>query len=758
MSTIGRRIEVRGIVQGVGYRPWIYKLASQRGLTGRVRNDSGGVVIDAFGELPALDEFAAVLRREHPEAAEIVEVNSRAIAPEMLDGFVIAPSTGEDEIRVSIPPDLATCEACRKEIFNPRNRRYRYAFTNCTHCGPRFTIARDVPYDRAATTMAVFEMCEACRREYDDPDDRRFHAQPNACPVCGPRLLLISSDGQDVPTQDAIASTAAVLAIGAIVAVKGLGGFHLACDATNAAAVARLRLRKHREEKPFAVMVENLREADRVAVLSDAERALLASPIRPIVLARPRTGAGLAAAVSPDAPLVGLMLPYTPLHHLLLHDVGTPLVMTSGNLADEPLTYRDDAARTRLADLADFLLLHNREIDAFCDDSVTRVIAGAPALIRRSRGYVPRAVAMKPPCDEPVLACGALLKNTFCLASGDSAYPGPHIGDLDNLAAFDAYICAIDRMERFLQLTPQLIAHDLHPDYWSTRYALARSEKAIAVQHHHAHIASVMVEHGLNGPVIGVAYDGTGYGSDGAAWGGEVMLADRETFNRVATLRPIALAGGDVAIKQPWRLAVALLDDAYDGDPPPHLLQRFARVSAEQISAVRAVITDGKCAPLAHGAGRYFDAIGALVLGRERAAFEGQIALALNGAAGGHDHGGYAFIIDHSHTPWSIDLRLMVRGIVEDLEAGVPAAVIAARFHDTLVEATALAVESAADLHGEAPVAMSGGCFQNPRLTESLIARLSPRLPVYINRQVPPGDGGIALGQAAIAAAIAKGH
>jgi hydrogenase maturation protein HypF len=759
MITVGRRIEVRGIVQGVGFRPWVYKLAVEEGVTGRVSNDAAGVIIDAFGSEAALDDFAERLIHEPPPAAEIVDVRSRAIAPEPVSGFSIAASASAEELRVSIPPDLATCPECLAEIFDPGNRRYRYPFTNCTHCGPRFTIARDVPYDRAATTMATFTMCEACRREYDDPADRRFHAQPNACPVCGPHVALISNDGRRVPAVDAIESAAAAIAVGAIVAIKGIGGFHLACDATDASTVARLRLRKRREEKPLAVMVADLRAAETIAALDAEERALLQSVARPIVLARPQPGSPLAAGVAPDAPLVGVMLPYTPLHHLLLAGFPRPLVMTSGNISDEPLAYQNDDALRRLTGLADFLLIHDRDIDAFCDDSVARVIAGAPVLIRRCRGYVPRAVTMSPPAHEPILACGALLKNTFCIAMGDSAYLGPHIGDLENLAAFDAYAGAIERMKRFLRVEPEVLACDLHPDYLSTRYALSqRNTTAICVQHHHAHVASVMAEHGLRGPVIGVAYDGAGHGTDGAAWGGEILLAHLDSFERVAALRPIPLAGGDTAVREPWRLAVALLRDAYQGNVPAGLQARFPGVSSREIDGVTRLLDSGLQMPLAHGAGRYFDAIGALVLGRARSAFEGQVALAWNGIADPREHGGYPFIVDHGSVPWSIDLRMMVEAIVEDLTAMVPSSIISARFHNTLAEATALAVESAAAAYGALPVALSGGCFQNPRLAESLITRLSPRFDVFVNRRVPPGDGGIALGQAAVAAAFVKGR
>jgi hydrogenase maturation protein HypF len=758
VSAIGRRIEVRGIVQGVGFRPWIYKLAREHGLAGRVLNDATGVVIDAFGSEVALDEFAEELRHDPPPAAEVAAVSWRTIPAEPLDGFSIMPSVPSAELRVSIPADLATCPECLAEIFDPKDRRYRYPFTNCTHCGPRFTIARDVPYDRAATTMARFTMCEACQREYDDPSNRRFHAQPNACPVCGPQLTLTSNDGRAIDVSDPIDGTAAALGRGAIVAIKGIGGFHLACDATNASAVARLRRLKRRDEKPFAVMVADLDAAGRLAVLSDEERALLASVTRPIVLASRREHSPLAANVAPDAPLVGLMLPYTPLHHLLLRAAMCPLVMTSGNLSDEPLAYRNREALERLSMLADFLLLHDRDIDTFCDDSVSRLIAGGPVLLRRSRGYVPRGVRVLPPFDQPVLACGALLKNTFCVGIGDTAYPGQHIGDLENLAAYDAYVRSIDRMERFLRVEPVIVAHDMHPDYLSTRYALERAQpRTIAVQHHHAHVASVMAEYAIRGPVIGVAFDGSGYGTDGTAWGGEILLTELDRFERLATLHPLRLPGGDAAVREPWRIAVALVLDAFDGRMPASLRSRFNGITDAQFEGVARMATSGLNAPPAHGAGRYFDAIGSLVLGRTGAAFEGQIALAWNGIADPREGGGYPFAIDHGSRPWSIDLRLMVHAIVEDLDAGVAPRTIAARFHNTIVEATAQAIESAATAHGDLPVALSGGCFQNPRLTESLIARLSPRFDVHINRRVPPGDGGIALGQAVVAAAIAKG-
>jgi len=476
MITIGRRIEVRGIVQGVGFRPWIYKLAHEGGVSGRVRNDSGGVIIDAFGSAAALDGFSRHLIETPPPAADIVDVRWYEIAPETLDAFTIGTSASSAALRVSIPPDLAACPECLAEIVDPRDRRYRYPFTNCTQCGPRFSIATGVPYDRCATTMTHFTMCEACQREYDDPDDRRFHAQPNACPVCGPRLTLLSKDGREIPAVDPISSAAIAIVVGAIAAIKGIGGFHLACDATDDAAVRRLRRLKRRDAKPFAVMAADLDDAERLAILTDAERALLQSAARPIVLATPRPGSPLAPMVAPDAPLTGLMLPYTPLHHLLLRSAARPLVMTSGNISDEPLAYRNVDALERLAPLADFFLLHDRGIESSCDDSVARVIAGSPVLLRRSRGYVPRPVAVSPPFPSPVLACGALLKNTFCIGLRDSAYPGPHIGDLSNLAAYDAYVAAIDRMQKFLRVEPEIIAHICIPT--TSRHATPNRDRS----------------------------------------------------------------------------------------------------------------------------------------------------------------------------------------------------------------------------------------------------------------------------------------
>ncbi len=754
---IGRRIEIRGVVQGVGFRPWIYRLAQEEGLAGRVRNDTMGVTIEAFGSESALDLFMRRLESIPPPAAHIQEVRSSPIPSEPLDTFVITQSADAVGRRASIPPDLATCPACLSEVFEPTDRRYRYPFTNCTNCGPRFTIARDVPYDRPATTMASFRMCPACEQEYDSVNDRRFHAQPNACPMCGPRLALMTAGGERLDSADAIATAAQALAAGFIVAVKGIGGFHLACDATASEAVRRLRVRKRRDEKPFAVMVRDLPEADRVAVLTGEEQHLLMSVERPIVLARRREGSALAAEVAPNNPLVGVLLPYSPLHHLLVRDAARALVMTSGNLSEEPLAYRNEEALERLATIADLFLVHDREIETSCDDSVARIIAGRPVVLRRSRGYVPRAIAVSSEFRLPVLACGALLKNTFCIGAGDGAHLGPHIGDLENLETYRAFEESIERMERFLRVTPAVIAHDLHPEYLSTRYAKARPEDIkIGVQHHHAHIASAMAEHRLIGPVIGVAYDGTGYGTDGTSWGGEVMVASYEAFDRMATFRPIALAGGDAAIRHPWRIALALLEDAFDGEPPLDAFPLFAALPRQDVAVVRQMIASRFRAPLAHGVGRYFDGIASLVLGRADSRHEGQIALEWNVAADPAEDRRYGVEVDRTQVPWTLDLRPMVREIAQEMIAGVPAPLISARFHNTLAAATTDLVCGAAAAHGKLPVVLSGGCFQNPRLAESVARRLSSQFTVHLHSRVPPGDGGIALGQAVVAGTIAR--
>ncbi len=752
----GRRIAIRGVVQGVGFRPWVYRLAQEEGIAGRVCNDGNGVTIEAFGFEAALDAFLQRLEAAPPPAADIRDVQWEPIPPEPARDFVIVASARAEERLLSIPPDLATCPQCLSDISDPHNRRYRYPFTNCTNCGPRFTIARDVPYDRPATTMAPFQMCPQCQREYGSAADRRFHAEPNACPLCGPQLRVVTAAGVDIGAEDTIHSAKRALDAGLIMAIKGIGGFHLACDATSGVAVRRLRSLKHRDEKPFAVMVRNLDAAERLACIDKIERDLLSATERPIVLVRRRNG-GVAEEVAPHNPLLGVMLPYTPLHHLLLAEMDRPLVVTSGNMAEEPIAYRNEEALARLGGVADLFVLHDREIETRCDDSVARVIAGRPVVLRRARGYVPRPIAVTRGFDRPVLACGAHLKNTFCIAAGESAHLGPHIGDLENLETSQAFEEAIERMQRFLGIRPEIIAHDLHPQYLSTQYALARPEAIkVGVQHHHAHVASAMAEHGLEGPVLGLVYDGTGYGTDGSAWGGELLLADYEGFRRLATFRPLRLAGADAAIRQPWRSALALLEDAFAGQPPLEALALFRSIPQNDLLVVRQMVAQAVNAPLAHGVGRYFDALGALVLSRRESRYEGQTALELNLIADSDEWGEYAYELHTDTQPWMIDLRSLVREAVSDLAARLPAACISAKFHNTLVAASAAAVRAATQQTGRLPVVLTGGCFQNARLTEGLVAALKDECPIHLHGVVPPGDGGIALGQALIADAVVR--
>lgn len=751
----GRRIEVRGTVQGVGYRPWVYRIARQAGVGGRVRNAPSGVLIEAFGGEADLDAFVMQLRQDGPVSARVVDVCVIPIPDEQAPEFVIESSDSTGSKALSIPPDLATCSACESEVFDPNDRRHRYAFTNCTACGPRFTIATGIPYDRSATTMARFEMCPACRREYGDVQDRRFHTQPNACPACGPTLRLQMLGDEKAPAADPLDGAAALLRQGSVVAVKGLGGFHLACDATSPDAVRRLRQRKHRDEKPFAVMVPSVEAARALTEMTPDEEALLSSPERPIVLLQRRPGVAIAADVCPETPLLGLFLPYTPLHHLLLQAVGRPLVMTSANVADEPICKDDDEARRRLAAIADGLLLHDRDIAMRCDDSVARVISGAPTLIRRSRGFVPRPFMLRRELARPVLACGAHLKNTFCLAAGDTAYFGPHIGDLETVAALAFFEEAVERMQTILSIEPQVIAHDLHPGYLSTRYALARRDaELVGVQHHHAHVVSALAEHGREGPVLGVAFDGTGMGDDGTSWGGEFLLCSAGNFARLATFRPIALPGGNVAMREVWRVSYALLHDAFDGNPPIDRLALFGAIPKASLGVVAQMIERNLNTPLAHGVGRYFDAFGALALERPESRYEGQVAIAWDFAAEGHDDEAYPFEIDRSRAPMEIDFRPAARAAVDDICRGVSPGKVSARFHAALAGATVTVVRALMEHRERVPVVLTGGVFHNARLVTEIEKNLSNEYEVLRHREVPPGDGGIALGQALIADAF----
>ncbi len=740
-------------VHDVAFGPWVNQVAQDAHVAGRVRDDRTGMTIDPSGQ----PEDVRHLVDGRAAAAPDDELAGDPIRVEGTSGFSVLARDPSGARPGQLPADLPLCAGCLAEITDPVNRRFRYPFTNCADCGPRFTIATATPYERANTTMSAFRMCPECRREYGLAGGRRYHAEPAACPDCGPQLTATTASGHRLETDDVIETAARAVLGGGVVAIKGTGGFHLTCDATSEAAVALLRQRKQGDQRPFAVMVGDIEAARQVAILGPGDEALLLSAERPIVIVSRREPSPIARCVAPSNPFVGLLLPGSALQHLLVARVGRPLVMAAGRVADEPIAYTDEEALGRLARLADLMVLHNREIVTRCEDSVARVIAGQPVVLRRSRGYVPRSLTLRRPIAKPVLACGALLNNTFCLARGDQACIGPHMGDLGDLDTFNAYRDSIDRFERLLHFEPAVIAHDLNPDYLSSRYAMVRKRAIpIAVQHHHAHIASVMAEHGVEGPVIGVAYDGAGLGTDGAWWGGEIMLVRYAGFERLATLRPIALAGGDTAIRQPWRIALALADDAFGGEAPIESLPLFRDVPARELEVVRAMIRERVNTPMAHGAGRYVDGMAALGSGRPVAAYDGQLALEWSVAAAADERGRYRYDIVRAASPWQIDLRSAVRDAVFELVGGEPSSRVCARFHNTLVAATADLVRGVARVHGRLPVALSGGCFQNPRLTEGVVFELEPEFTVLRHAKVPPGDGGVSLGQAVVADAIAR--
>jgi hydrogenase maturation protein HypF len=704
-----RRIRVTGVVQGVGFRPFVFGLARRRGLGGFVLNDGAGVLIEVEGETSELDLFASSLEREAPPLARIDAVSTASLEPLGEAEFRIEASAATARSAL-IPADVATCDDCLRELFDPTDRRYRYPFVNCTQCGPRFTIVRDVPYDRPNTTMAGFPLCDDCRAEYENPLDRRFHAEPIACRACGPRLSL--------PLEEAVG----LLREGAVLAVKGLGGYHLACDATDEAAVARLRARKHREDKPFAVMTN---EPEALARVDETEWALLRSRERPIVLLR-REGAALAPSVAPGTAWIGLMLPYTPLHHLLMHDVGGTLVMTSGNRSDEPIAYDDADARERLAGIADAFLAHDRPIHRRCEDSVVR--AAFP--VRRSRGYVPGALPLPVGTPRPLVAVGAELKSTFCVARGAEAFLSPHLGDLETELAHRAFVADLELYLRMLDVQPAFVAHDLHPEYLSTKWALDQDVELVGVQHHHAHAAACLAEHGEHGPALALVFDGTGFGTDGTLWGGELLRCDLSSFERLAWLQPVALPGGEAAIREPWRMAAVYLVLA---DRP---------VPYERWDAVRESLKAGP--PLSSGMGRLFDAVAALLRVRETVTYEGQAAIELEQLAGTTAAEPY---------PWSFGTGAeLVAAVHDDLAAGRPREQIAAAFHEAVAAAAAEACER---VGGRDAVVLSGGTFQNLRLLDSTRRRLEAfGFRVLTHRQVPPNDGGISYGQAAVAAAV----
>jgi hydrogenase maturation protein HypF len=756
-----RAITIRGIVQGVGFRPFVHALASRHALGGFVRNHSGSVGIEVEGESGLLDRFCADLTREPPPLAEIADLTWESRRPLGERDFRIEPSTVESSHPVFISPDVATCEDCLAELFDPRGRRFGYPFINCTNCGPRLTIVTGAPYDRQRTTMAAFIMCDDCRAEYADPANRRFHAEAICCAACGPRLELRTAAGSTISSGEAIADFAVANRAGQIGALKGLGGYHLVCDARNERAVAELRRRKQRDEKPFAVMVKDIGAARSLCELSLAEEELMLSKRRPIVLLRKRLAAPVVDNVAPNNQFLGIMLPYTPLHHLLVRAAGgIPLVMTSGNRSDEPIAYEDDDAIERLSEIADVFLTHDRPIRVRCDDAVTRVVAGHESPVRRSRGDAPHPITLPLECQCPILAVGGQLKGTFALAIGRHVCLSHHLGDLDHWEAYRAFERDIVLYEQLFEIEPAVIAHDLHPDYASTRYAIERAAlgglQSLAVQHHHAHMASCMAEHGLVETVIGVTFDGTGFGTDGAIWGGEFLVGDYREFRRAAHLRYVGMPGGDVAIREPWRMAAAHLRDA-----GCRLQSLRGRISALSCDAVERMLERDINTPPTSSAGRLFDAVASLAGVRDRVSYEGQAAMELEWLATDVAPDG-TWPFDFAETreradsqpAIEIDTRPLIRAIADDIRAGTAPARIARRFHSTLVEIIATVCGRLRTANGLDVVVLSGGSFMNAILAGESEQRLCrDGFRVYRHVRVPPNDGGLSLGQVAIAAA-----
>jgi len=771
-------VVVDGVVQGVGFRPFVWRLATELRLAGRVRNAAGRVEIEAAGTAGDLDEFARRLWADAPPRARVESVVVRPTggrrAADLPSPFAIDESVDATSAERLFPPDIATCDDCLREILDPGDRRHRYPFTNCTNCGPRATIIDELPYDRARTTMRAFPLCETCAREYADPANRRFHAEPVACAACGPRLAWrpTSAPAPTAEGDEALLEAAAAILRGEIVAVKGLGGYHLACDATDPAAVARLRDRKRRWAKPFAVMVADVAAAERLCRVSAVEREVLTGPARPIVLLVGRRDdvPRLAPAVAAGNRRLGVFLPYTPLHHLLMAAVGRPIVLTSGNLTDEPLATDDDDARNRLSGLADAFLTHDREIRARYDDSVAAVLAGREVILRRGRGHAPESVALPVETRTTILAVGAELKHTFTLARGGRAHVAPHNGDLEDLATHRAFTDGLAHLSRLLALEPEVVAHDLHPEYLSTKYAKERfaPDRRVAIQHHHAHVASCAAEHGITDPFLGVAYDGLGLGDDGTLWGGEILAADLTGYRRLARFGRAPLPGGALAVRRPYRMALGYLFGAEglgsaDGMPDAGdaaIAALLARLDPREVGLVRTQVERRLNAPLASSAGRLFDAAAALLGLRDVAEFEAQAAIDLELAAGERRAAPLPYALERWDGLLVYDPRPTLRALLDGMvdPHGRSVGALAAAFHETVAAVTEELLDGARLETGLRTVCLSGGVFQNRRLASTLLRRLARSgFEVFINQRVPVNDGGISYGQAAVAAARMAG-
>jgi hydrogenase maturation protein HypF len=755
------------MVQSVGFRPFVYALAQRHGLNGQVLNNERGVLIDLEGEAAAIDQFAVDLEKTAPPLSRIELIERRdQLEPANYDDFRVVESTVEGERLIPISPDVATCGDCLRELFDPHDRRFRYPLINCTNCGPRFTIIEDVPYDRAKTTMREFEMCADCRAEYENPLDRRFHAEPIACAQCGPQVSLIqnSSKAESLALGDAaIKETIRLLQSGKIVAVKGIGGYHLVCDALNEQAVSTLRLRKYREDKPFALMAPSIEVVEEYCSVSEAEKELLLSPARPIVLLERRPEASIPESVAPRVTSLGFMLPYSPIQHLLFEKLSRPLVMTSANVSDEPICYEDGDALNRLTKIADYYLVHDRRIHMRTDDSVIRVMGNkygrdvrAPSMIvRRSRGYAPGSIKTGFKFKRQILACGAELKNTFCLAREQYAFVSQHIGDLENLETLRSFTEGIEHFQRLFHLDPEVIAYDLHPEYLSTKYARDQDkiETKLGVQHHHAHIASCMADNQLNGELIGVAMDGLGFGSDGRLWGGEFFVADFARAERIAHLDYMPMPGGAKAIREPWRMAAVYLQKVFGDEFTKLELPFVAEMSTKSWLTLKSMIETKTNCPETSSMGRLFDAVSSLLRLRDATNYEGQAAIELEQIADRDCQKGYQF--DVSADGSIIRAQNVIRSAVEDLLDGVPPRTISAKFHLAVADLIAMISRRVREERKLNRVALSGGVFQNLLLSRLAVEQLrADGFEVFTHQRVPANDGGISLGQAAIANAL----